>query len=92
MSRIEPVLEEAVRRVNQHVQSPDLETLTPATNIFDSVDSMAIVDLLLESESLLEEATGRYVALANEKVFDASASPLLRWSDWVAHVEQRHAE
>lgn len=92
MSRIEQVLEEAVRRVNEHVQSPELETLTPSTNIFDAVDSMAIVDLLLESEGLLEEATGKYVALADDKTFDASASPLLRWSDWVAHVEQRHAD
>jgi hypothetical protein len=92
MSRIEQVLEEAVRQVNQHVRSPDLETISSETNVFDAVDSMAIVDLLLESESLLEEATGRYVALANDKTFDASESPLLRWSDWVAHVEQRHAE
>lgn len=92
MSPIEQVLEEAVRRVNEHVQSPGLETLAPDTNVFDAVDSMAIVDLLLESESLLEDATGKYVALANEKMFDAGASPLLRWSDWVAHVEQRHAE
>ncbi len=53
---------------------------------------MAIVDLLLESESLLEDETRRYVALADETIFDAQHSPLRRWADWVAYVEKRHGE
>jgi hypothetical protein len=91
MGDLEGVLREAVRRVNELVQSPELADVGPETNLFDTVDSMAIVDLLLETEALLEERAGRYVALADEKTFDASASPLLRWSNWVTYVEQRHA-
>ena len=60
-------------------------------NILDAVDSMAIVELLLETESLLEEHTGEYIPLADDTIFDASASPLRRWSDWVAFVQRRHA-
>jgi len=91
MPRLEEGMREALRRVNEHVQSPELETITPDLNILAAVDSMAVVDLLLETESLLEEQTGEYVALADDTIFDASASPLRRWSDWVAFVERRHA-
>ena len=92
MPQLEEGLREALRRVNEHVQSPELETVTPDLNILDAVDSMAIVELLLETESLLEEQTGEYIPLADVTIFDASASPLRRWSDWVAFVERRHAE
>lgn len=92
MARLEEGLKEALRRVNEHVQAPELESVTPDLDIFDAVDSMAIVDLLLETESLLEEQTGAYVPLADDTIFDASKSPLKRWSDWVAFVERRHAD
>lgn len=90
MAGFDEFLKEALRRVNENVQSPGLEAVGPDTNVFDQVDSMTIVDLLLETESLLEEETGEYVPLADETIFDASASPLRRWSDWVAHVERHH--
>lgn len=91
MSDLEDLLKEALRRVNEDVRSPELDAVGPETDLFDAVDSMVIVDLLLETEALLEEKTGQYVPLADETIFDAGASPLLRWSHWVAHVEQRHA-
>ena len=90
MAGFEEWLQEALRRVNEHAQSPALEAVAPDTNVFDAVDSMTIVDLLLETESLLEEKTGDYVPLADDTIFDASASPLRKWSDWVAHVERHH--
>lgn len=90
MPDFEDVLEEALRRVNEHVGAPALAEPGPETNVFDAVDSMAIVDLLLETEALLEEKTGKYVPLADETIFDAERSPLRRWADWVAIVEQRH--
>ncbi len=90
MAGFEETLKEALRRVNENVQSPGLEDVGPDTNVFDQVDSMAVVDLLLETESLLEEKTGEYVPLADDTIFDASASPLRRWSDWIAHVERHH--
>jgi len=91
MLQLEERLKEALRRVNQHVQAPELETVTPDLNVLYAVDSMAVVDLLLETESLLEEQTGEYIPLADDTIFDASSSPLRRWSDWVAFVERRHA-
>lgn len=90
MAGFEEVLKEALRRVNENVQVPGFDDPGPDTNVFDLVNSMTIVDLLLETETLLEEKTGNYVPLADETIFDASASPLRRWSDWIAHVERHH--
>ncbi len=90
MADIEAVLKQGLRRVNEDLQCEAFETVADETNLFDAVDSMAIVDLLLESESLLEAETGNYVALAGETIFDAERSPLRRWADWVAYVEERH--
>ena len=90
MAGFDNLLKEALRRVNENVRSPGLEDVGPDTNVFDQVDSMTVVDLLLETESMLEEETGDYVPLADDTIFDASASPLRRWSDWVAHVERHH--
>lgn len=92
MQELEAILKEAVRKVNEDLDAPQLETIGPDTDLFESMDSMAIVDLLLETEALLEDRYGRYAALAGDTIFDASASPLKRWSDWVAYVEQRNAE
>jgi hypothetical protein len=91
MPNLEDLLKEALRRINEDVRSPALEAVGPETDLFDAVDSMVIVDLLLETESLLEEKTGNYVSLADETIFDAGASPLLKWRDWVTHVERCHA-
>lgn len=90
MADIEATLREALRRVNEETRCPALDSVTAESNLFDAVDSMAIVDLLLESEAMLEAETGNYVALAGETIFDAEKSPLRRWGDWVAYVEQRH--
>jgi hypothetical protein len=71
----------------------NLETETPielnmTTDIFGSVDSFTIVDLLLETEARIESVYGRYVPLADESIFDAEKSPLKNWSVWNDYVEK----
>ena len=55
--------------------SDDLELL----NILDSV---MIVDLLLETETRLENELGRYVPLADENTFNVEKSSLVSWGEW----------
>jgi hypothetical protein len=62
-------------------------SITKDTNVFEGVDSFAIVSLLLESEAAIETKYGKYIPLANENIFDASKSPLLRWEKWVEYVQ-----
>ncbi len=61
-------------------------SITKTTNIFEIVDSFAIVNLLLESEAAIEAKYGKYIPLVDEYIFDASKSPFLRWETWVEYV------
>lgn len=81
--------EALVRRALADVMKgwPDQDLATQGDdNLFDQIDSFAVVDLLLRTESEVEAVTGRYIPLADEKLLDAHQSPLRRIDDWVAHV------
>ena len=90
MTDFPKLLHDALKRVTVGLDVPTLAAVTADTNVFESVDSFTIVDLLLETEVLLEAETGKYIALADETVFDAERSPLLKWSNWVEFVEEHH--
>lgn len=90
MSRFADILERALRAETQHIEPAPFPQLDADTNVFEKIDSLTVVNLLLQSEMLLETETGEYVTLADETVFDAEKSPLLRWGDWIRYVEARH--
>jgi hypothetical protein len=81
------LLKQALATVTANAPGTGLAEPVADSDLFSAMDSFAVVDLLLETEALLERAAGRYIALGDERVFDALQSPLRRWSDWVAHVE-----
>lgn len=88
---IEQVLRETLEKILASIEEPGLRSLTDESNLFENLDSLTVVDMLLEAEMQLEKATGRYVTLADETIFDASKSPLRTWAGWVAYVESKHA-
>lgn len=65
---------------------PDLASLGPDGDLFNQIDSFAVVELLMATEAEVEMVMGRYVPLADEKVLDASQSPLLKMSAWIDYV------
>ena len=86
MSIIEDVLINAAEKALLE-ELPDFKKIvSPDFNIFESVDSFSVVNILLESESVIENLVGKYVPLANEKTFDALNSPLLKWQNWIDYV------
>ena len=71
---------------------PELGALGLEDDLFDKIDSFAVVELLLETESEVEKAVGRYVPLADESILDSTRSPLRRiqsWFDYVAEAVNR---
>tara|TARA_X000001036_G_scaffold330703_1_gene309424 strand:- start:543 stop:836 length:294 start_codon:yes stop_codon:yes gene_type:complete len=62
------------------------EEIIDSTNIFEILDSMDVVNLIMETESLLEQELGFYIALANEETFDAEKSPLLSYKNWLHFI------
>lgn len=88
MSEISEITSAALATVLENLDGSASIQLDQSTNVFDAVDSFAIVDLLLETEGRIEAAYGRYVPLADETIFDAEKSPLKSWSVWNAYVEK----
>ena len=71
---------------------PELGALGPEDDLFEKIDSFAVVELLLETESEVEKAVGRYIPLADESILDSKHSPLRRiqnWFDYVAEAVNR---
>lgn len=67
---------------------PELNSIASDGDLFERIDSFAVVELLLLTETKVEAIKGRYVPLANEKLLDAEASPLRRFSAWVAYLAE----
>ncbi|WCS26444.1 hypothetical protein LOK46_06300 [Methylobacterium sp. NMS14P] len=65
---------------------PELSALGPEDDLFDRIDSFAVVELLLETESEVEKTVGRYVPLADESILDSTRSPLRRLQSWFDYV------
>jgi hypothetical protein len=70
---------------------PELSGLGPEDDLYERIDSFAVVELLLETESEVEKAVGRYVPLADESILDSTHSPLRRLQGWFDYVAQAAA-
>jgi hypothetical protein len=68
------------------IEGLSIDRIDDNMNILEMLDSFAVVDVVMETESLLERALGRYVPLADETIFDAEKSPFRSWHLWRAHV------
>lgn len=67
---------------------PDLQNLGPEDDVYERLDSFAVVELLLETESEIDRTIGRYVPLANESILDSTKSPLRRFQGWIDYVAE----
>lgn len=79
----------ALKRLAEELELDQLGPIDGDFDIFAAIDSFAIVELLMITEAMLEEETGTYVPLANEKIFDAEHSPLHSFDRWAAHIEEQ---
>ena len=86
MSLIEDILVKAAGKALLDELPEFDKIITPDFNIYESVDSFSVVNILLESESAIETFFGKYIPLANEKIFDAFDSPFLKWQHWIDYV------
>lgn len=70
---------------------PELSDLGLEDDLFARLDSFAVVELLLETESEVERVVGRYVPLADESILDTTRSPLRRLQGWFEYVAETAA-
>jgi len=79
----------AISNINKELKIKELEMLNNETKLFELLDSLGTLDLILELEALLEEETGQYVAIANEYSMDASRTPFKNLTRLESYVQER---
>ena len=72
---LKTIILKAIKDVNEQLQIEELENVDDETPLFELLDSLGTLDLILEIEFSLEICTGNYIAVANEESMDKNNTP-----------------
>lgn len=86
IEEIKGLIHQAVNSLKEELDVVIEKPIDDDTNFFDILDSMDIVNLIMETESLLEKEVGKYIPLANEYTFDSENSPLISQIEWAKFI------
>lgn len=81
------LLIEAIKEVNEELKVEELEDIKDDTPIFELLDSMAVLDLVLEIEDKLQQKYSRYIQIADDKTMDVLNSPFKTFKTLVDYAE-----
>ena len=87
----EAIVRRVLDKMSVEWSRDDLGELPLDHDLFAEIDSFAVVELLLQTESEVENVIGRYIPLADESVLDADKSPLREMRHWIAYVAEAMA-
>ena len=83
-----PLILEAIKNVNEDLEIEALHSVDENTLLFEHLDSLGTLDLVLELEALIDEEYGTYVAVADEHTMDATQTPFRT----IVHLENYLSE
>ena len=83
------IILEAIKNINEELGIEELRSVDENTPLFTLLDSLGTLDLILELESSLEDATGSYIAVANEESMDAKNTPFRTILTLEAYLQKR---
>jgi acyl carrier protein len=84
---MEQLLLEAIKEINEDLNIDELNNVDKNTPIFELLDSVAVLDLILEIEGLLENKYGKYIQFADEKTMDAVHTPFKTFQTLLEYLE-----
>jgi len=83
------LLLKAIREINKDLNLQELENVNENTPLFELLDSVAVLDLILEIEGLLEDKYGKYIQIADDKSMDAVHTPFKTFQILLKYLERR---
>ncbi|NOQ31375.1 MAG: hypothetical protein GQ570_09655 [Helicobacteraceae bacterium] len=86
---IETLVEEAIKTVNKEQKIPELMHLNNSTPLFELLDSLGTLDLILELEDRLQSETNNYIAIADEFSMDSDKTPFKTLSSLKKFVQEK---
>lgn len=86
LAAAEAIVRHVLANLSAEWSRDDLAALPLDHDLFSEIDSFAVVELLLQTETEVENSTGSYIPLADDAVLDADKSPLRELRQWIAYV------
>jgi len=83
------LLKEAIKELNEDLEIKELENITDETPLFEILDSVAVLDLILEIEDRLQEKVGKYIQIADDKTMDSNETPFKTFKSLVEYLERK---
>lgn len=89
---LKKIILDAIENINQNLNIEELENIDENTALFELLDSLGTLDLILELESSLEDVMGNYIAVASEESMDAKNTPFKTILTLEAYLQKRIAD
>jgi D-alanine--poly(phosphoribitol) ligase subunit 2 len=86
---IRDVVLNSLQVVNKEYKNKELEFISDNDDIFDVLDSMAILDLILEIEDSLHIRLGKYIQVADDSIMDGKNTPFKTVGTLVEFLEKK---
>lgn len=67
---ITKIVYDAIIEINQELELQELDNISDNTKLFDILDSLGTLDLVIELESRLQKHFGKYIQVANDNTMD----------------------
>ena len=83
------LLKDAIQEINEDLEIVEFENITDDTKIFENIDSVAVLDLILEIEDRLQKRYGKYIQIADDKTMDTINTPFKDFKTLLSHLEEK---
>ena len=72
------LIKETINELNEDLQLKQLENISDDTPLFEILDSVGVLDMVLELEDRLQTKYGKYIQLANEYTMDKEKNTICK--------------
>ena len=86
---IKKIIKKAIKNVNEDLQIFELDAVDEQTPLFELLDSLGTLDLILELEAIIEEEIGSYIAIADENSMSEEKTPFKNIIILEVYIKQR---
>ena len=86
---IKDIVFDAVKIIIARTDVALAKTVNESTALFEVLDSMDILNLILEIEDKLQKACGRHIQIADETIMDAGKTPFKTISNLITFLEAK---
>ena len=86
---IRSIVLDSLMEVNKGLEDAKFKNVVDQTLIFDNLDSMGVLDLIIEIESKLQQGFGKFIQIADDTIMDEVKTPFKTLSSLIDFVEKK---